>query len=174
MHRLISITPCLALALATGCSSPTVDRASATKVMGVAVNATISGNGQVASANVTPTSAQIDITLNNPAGPGNAHILGNASKANGMVTESVDITFTNWVDVLDNVTLNGMLHESGTFSAPLPLAGNVQIDGALAASGSVNAMVDFNITGAYAPTGFDVSGNVGGNVLNASFGISAH
>jgi hypothetical protein len=171
MQRLIPIFVIGALA---GCSSPSVDQPSAMKVMTAAMTTTVSADGQVVKADWTPTNGQVDVTLTNPIGNGTAHVTGSASDVNNVITTAVDITFTHWSDVANDVTLDGALHEKGTFTTASPLAGNVEIDGALAASGSVNATVDFDIKGDYGPSGFDVSGNVGGNVINSSFSVSAH
>jgi hypothetical protein len=155
-----------------GCSS-NVDKASATKVMTSALSASSSANSKVMGVTLTPTAAQVNLSVTNPLG-GSATVLGSASSANGVVTTNVDITLNHWADPIENITLDGQLHEAGSFTTALPLAGSVTIDGALASSGSVNATVDFSLNGMYGPSGVSVNGNVGGNVINGSISLSAH
>jgi hypothetical protein len=172
MNRLVSITPLFMLALG-GCSSQ-VDHASAVKVMGSAMSATVAADGHVMSANWKPFAGQVSVTLNNPVGGGTAQILGTANDSNGVVSTTLDIAFNHWHDALENITLDGSLHEAGSFTSGVPLAGSVELNGALAVSGAVNGAVDFDVKGSYSPTGFSVSGQVGGQSLNGAFSVSAH
>lgn len=173
MTRLLSLTTLVVLAVASGCSS-NVDHASAQKVMTSALAATVAADGQVVNANVTPTSAQVDLTLTNPTGSGSAQIVGAVNKNGTTITSAVDVTFNQWVDPIANLTLNGSLHEAGTFSSAAPIMGDIKLDGALSVSGSVNAAVDFNIDGSYGPTGLNISGQVGGQALSAGISVSTH
>lgn len=168
MRRLCSL---VALLLA-GCGS-TVDHPSAVKVMNSALGGTIAADGQVVSTDWTPTGGDVDVTLTNPVGSGSAHVVGTLSKGSGAVSETVDVTFTQWHDPVANLTLDGALHEAGNFATVAPLAGDVVLDGALTASGSVDAKVDVDLKGSYSPSGFSVAGDVGGQSLSASFSISA-
>jgi hypothetical protein len=172
MLRLLSIAPLFVLAIA-GCSN-NVDHATAQKVMTSALTASATANGKVTGASWTPSAAQVNISVTNPIAAGTATITGSASAANGVVTTNVDITLNHWVDPVENITLDGSLHEAGSFTTGLPLAGSVQIDGAIAASGSVNATVDLTLKGSYGPSGVSVDGSVGGNVINGSVSLSAH
>jgi hypothetical protein len=160
-----------------GCSSK-VDHASAQKVMTSALSASATADtnvmGKVTALTWSPNAGQVTISVNNPIAAGTATIVGSASNTNGVVTTNVDISLNHWVDPFENITLDGSLHEAGSFTTGLPLAGSVQLDGALASSGSVNATVDFNLNGSYGPSGVSVNGNVGGNVINGSVSISAH
>jgi len=78
----------------------------------------------------------------------------------------IDITFDHWTDLASNVTLTGALHESASFSTMSPLVGSVKITGNLAATGSVQSSVDFDLAVDYSPTKYQVVGNVGGASLN--------
>jgi hypothetical protein len=172
MTRLQLFVSLCALASAAGCGS-SVDHASAVKVMNSALGGTIAADGQIVKADWTPTGGAVDVTLTNPVGSGSAHVLGTLQHGNGAVSTTLDVTFTKWNDPIAGITLDGALHEAGTFSTVAPLTGDVKLDGALATTGSVAATVDFDLHGSYAPTGFSVSGDVGGNSMNASFSISA-
>src|SRR5260370_17230678 len=97
--------------------------------------------------------------LSTPAG-GAAFSAGSAITNNGVTSTTLDINFTHWVDPLANITLDGSLHEAGSFTSGLPLAGSVQLNGALAVSGSVNAPVDFDVKGSYGPGGFSLTGSL--------------
>ncbi len=170
MRTLASFVPLFALA--AGCGS-TVDHPSAVKVMNAAIGGTISADGQIVSADWTPTGGDVDITLTNPIASGNAHIVGTLAHGSDGVTTTLDVTFVHWSDPVANLTLDGALHEAGSFSTVAPLAGDVKLDGALTTTGSVAAHVDFDVHGSYAPSGFSVSGDVGGQSVSASFSITA-
>src|SRR5262249_53064756 len=161
MTRVQLVVSLCALAVTAGCGS-TVDHPSAVKVMNAALGGTIAADGQVVNANWTPTGGNVDVTLTNPVGSGSAHIVGPLQHANGAVSTTLDVTFTQWHDPVANITLDGALHEAGTFSTVAPLTGDVKLDGALTSTGSVAATVDFDLHGSYAPTGFSVTGDVGG------------
>lgn len=173
MHRLLAPAPLLLLALAAGCGDH-VDHASAVKVMNSALTGTVAADGQVVNVDWTAQGGHVDVALTNKAGTGTAQISGTVVRNGSTTTETVDVAFKDWSDPLNRVTLNGTLHEAGTFSAPVPLTGDVTVTGALASTGDVVATVDFDLHGTYAPTGFSVTGDVGGNSMNGSFGISAH
>ena len=164
MTRLLKLVCILALA-AAGCGN-SVDHDSAVKVMSSALTGTVAADGQMVSVDWTKSAGKVDITLTNHAGSGTAQLSGTAVRNGNVTTTNVDIAFQNWTDPVANVTLNGSLHESGTFSAPLPLTGDVTVTGALASTGSVNATVDFDLHGTYSPTGFAVKGDVGGNSID--------
>ena len=171
MRRLTSLASLIALAAVAGCGN-TVDHDSAVKVMNSALGATVAGDGQVVKADWTATGGDVDATLTNLAGSGSAHVTGSLHAVNGVVTTALDVSLTSWHDALANITLDGTLHEAGSFSAVAPLAGNVTLDGALAATGAVNATVDFDLQGSYSPIGFAIKGDVGGNGMSASFGVT--
>ena len=172
MLRLISIGSICAIALAAGCSNH-VDHDSAVTVMSSALTGTVAADGQVVHVDWTSAGGHVDVALTNTAGSGSAQVVGTVTKNASTTSESIDVTFNQWHDAIHNVTLDGTLHEAGTFSAPLPLSGDVTLTGAVAASGSVNATVDFDLKGSYSPSGFAVNGDVGGNVINASLQIAA-
>jgi hypothetical protein len=172
MTRLRIVLSLFTVAAAAGCGS-TVDRPSAVKVMNAALGGTIAADGQVVSADWTPTGGAVDVTLTNKVGSGSAHIVGAVQHANGVVDTKLDVTFSNWNDPIAGITLDGALHEAGTFSTVLPLAGKVSLDGALVSSGAVAATVDFDLQGSYSPSGFSIKGDVGGQSMNASFSVSA-
>jgi hypothetical protein len=121
-----------------------------------------------------PSGGSIDVTVTNPAGTGSAHLVGTATKTQSALTTAVDITFNKWTDAESKITLDGALHETGTFAEPLPLSGNVELSGALTASGPVSGAVDFDVKGNYSPSGFSVSGNVGGQSVSATLNVAAH
>jgi hypothetical protein len=171
MLRLTSIGSVLLLALASGCGGG-VDHASAVKVMNSALTGTIAADGATVSVQLAPNGGHVDATVNSLGG-GSAHVVGTVVRANGVLTTNVDVTFKDWIDPLAHVTLNGALHEAGTFSSPLPLAGDVEISGALAATGDVNATVDFDLHGKYSLSGFSVTGEVGGQSF-VNIQVSAH
>ncbi len=156
------------LALAGGCSNSSIDHASANKVM----TAALAGTGQaqtMASSTSSTSGGSLDITLTNPNG-GTAHVTGTQSNSNGF-SLNFDITFSKWTDKADNITLDGTLHETSSFTSTAPFTGSATITGDLSASGSVNAAVDFNLTAAYSPTGIKINGNVGGNSINLTVGL---
>lgn len=173
MLRLTLLGSVCLLAMAAGCSKP-VDHDSAVKVMNSALTGTIAADGQVVSVDWTKTAGHVDLVVTNTLGNGSAHVVGTIEHNGSVTTTSVDVTFDAWTDPVHHVTLDGALHEAGTFSAPLPLAGDVTLTGALVASGSVDATVDFDLHGSYSPSGFAVKGDIGGNAVNASFQVSAH
>jgi hypothetical protein len=156
-----------AIALAAGCSNH-VDHDSAVRVMNSALAGTVAADGQVVHVDWTSAGGHVDVALTNPAGTGSAQVVGTVTKNGSTTQESIDVTFNQWHDAIHNVTLDGTLHEAGTFSAPLPLAGDVTLSGAVAASGNVNAMVDFDLMGSYSASGFAVHGDVGGNTIDVS------
>ncbi len=172
MLRLTIVGSLGLLALAGGCSNNNVDHASAVKVMSSALTGTVAADGQVVTVDWTGSAGHVDVALTNTVGMGSAHVTGSVVHNGNLIDETVDVAFDNWTDPVEHVTLNGTLHEAGTFSAPLPLDGNVSLTGALAASGAVDATVDFDLHGSYSPTSFTVNGDVGGNAI-ASFQISA-
>jgi len=156
----------------SGCGNH-VDHDSAVKVMNSALTATVAADGHVVALDWKPNGVQLDAALTNPAG-GNAQVSGTVERNGSVTNTKVDVAFHDWVDPVHHVTLNGTLHEVGTFTAPLPLAGDVKIDGALAVTGDVAATVDFDVHGSYGPTGFSVTGDVGGNTINGGIQISVH
>jgi hypothetical protein len=168
MHRLLSFGSILLLVVAAGCNNSTLDHDSAVKVSNSALTATTAAN-----ANVMTNSTgggHIDVTLTSVGG-GTAHVVGTVSKSGDVLSTVLDITFDHWTDVANNVTLDGTLHEDGTFSSPLPLAGTVHLDGDLAASGSVSGTADFDIDGSYSTSGFSVTGHVGGQSIDVTLSI---
>ncbi|HEX6838285.1 MAG TPA: hypothetical protein VF334_17030 [Polyangia bacterium] len=166
MLRLITIASLVALA---GCGSQ-VDHDSAVKVASSALTGTVAADGQVVHVDWSGSAGHVDVALTNPAGMGSAQVTGIVTKSGSSTTETIDVDFSDWTDPLEHVTLNGTLHEAGTFSAPLPLTGDATITGALSSSGSVNATVDFDVHGTYAPSGFAVTGDVGGNSIDVQVG----
>ena len=173
LHLMLQLVSLVGLTLA-GCGGATVDHPSAVKVMNAALGATMSADGKVVNANATPTSAQVDITLTNPLGSGTAQVAGAVANNAGVVSTTLDVTFSHWTDPVANVTLDGALHEAGSFSTVAPLAGDVKLTGALAASGAVNGAVDFDLAGSYGPGGLSISGDVGGQSMSSSFTVSVH
>ena len=161
------------LAMASGCSNG-VDHASAVKVMSSALTGTVAADGQTVSADWTASGGQVHATLTNPVGSGTADVSGTVTKNGSTTSETIDVTFHAWNDPVNHVTLDGSLHEAGTFSSPLPLSGDVSLTGALAVSGDVDATVDFDLHGSYSPSGFSVTGDVGGQSMNGSFQVAAH
>jgi len=170
MHRLLSFAPLFIFAIAPGCNN-SLDHDSAVKVMSSALTGTAAAETHV-TANSSPSGGQLDVTLTNPLGIGSAHVAGTITKSVSSVSTTLDITFDHWTDSSTNITLDGSLHEVGTFSSPLPLSGNVQLTGALTASGAVNGAVDFDLTGSYSSSGFSVTGQVGGQAINTTLNIS--
>ena len=165
MLRLIaSFGSILLIGLACGCGN-NVDHASAVKVMSSALTGTVAADGQLVSVTLNPAGGHVEATLNNLVGTGTATVTGTVTHNGNLTTTNVDVTFKDWSDPVAHVTLNGALHEAGTFSSPLPLAGDVELTGALAATGDVNATVDFDLHGKYSLSGFSVTGSVGGQSL---------
>jgi hypothetical protein len=159
----------VSMLVAAGCNNG-MDQQSATKVMSSA----LVGTG-VAQQQLTPqpgqSNATLDATIQNPAGTGSAHVTGSAVNNNGTWTVNFDITYTNWSDLAQNVTLNGSLHESATFTTMSPLVGSVKITGNVAATGSVSGTADFDLSVDYSPTHYQASGHVGGASLNVDVNI---
>jgi hypothetical protein len=152
-----------------GCSS-SMDQQSATKVMTSALNGTGAAQNHlkpVAGAN----SANFDGTIQNPAGTGSAHATGSANQTATGWNVNFDITFAQWSDAGSNVTLDGSLHETATFSTMLPLVGSVKITGDVKASGSVQGDADFDLAVDYSPTKLQVVGDVGGSSLNVNLAL---
>jgi hypothetical protein len=170
MLRLTSLGSLFLVALASGCGN-NVDHASAVKVMNSALSGTIAAGGQVVSVETNANGGTVDASLTNLLGGGTAHVTGTVTHNGNMTTIDVDVTFKDWTDPLAHVTLNGALHEAGTFASPLPTAGDIDLSGALAVTGDVNATVDFDLHGKYSPTGLSVNGDVGGqSILNVQIG----
>ena len=170
MTRLMMLGSLCLLALAAGCGN-SVDHDQAVTVMSSALTGTVAADGQVVNVDWTKAGGQVDVMLTNHAGSGTAQLTGSVVRNGSVTTTTVDVAFQNWNDPIHNVTLNGTLHEAGTFSAPLPLAGDVTLTGALAATGSVTATVDFDVHGTYSPTGFAVKGDVGGNSIDVQVAV---
>ena len=168
MPRLAMIGTVCLLALA-GCGN-SVDHDSAVKVASSALTVTGNANGQVVQIDTTKNGGQVDIMLTNHAGTGTAHVTGTIARNGNVTTTTVDVTLQNWHDPVENVTLDGTLHEAGTFSALSPIAGDVTVNGALSSTGAVHATVDFDVHGSYSATGFAVNGDVGGNTINIQVG----
>jgi hypothetical protein len=161
------------LALAAGCSN-SVDHASAVKVMNLALTGTVAADGQVVSVNVDASKGQLDVALTDSTGSGSAEVTGEVKHKGTITTTTVDVTFKDWTDPLNHVTLNGSLHEAGSFSSALPLLGDVKLTGALAATGDVVGTVDFDLQATYSLLGLSVKGDVGGNSMNGGIDISVH
>jgi hypothetical protein len=170
MYRSLSFGSLLVLALASGCNNG-LDHASAVKVMNSALTGTHAAEAHVITWNSSPSAGQIDVTLTNPVG-GSAHLVGNAAKTASDLTTTFDLTLTQWVDLENNITLDGALHEAADFSQPLPVNGSVQLTGDLTASGAIKGAVDFDLKGSYSPTGFNVSGQVGGQSISATVSLT--
>lgn len=168
MRRLLSFAPLALLAIA-GCGNSELDHDSAVKVMSAALTGTAAADAHVMNGNAA---GDLDVTITNTAGSGTLHLVGSATSANGTVTTSLDLTFDHWTDLATNVTLDGALHERGTFTTQAPLTGDVKLSGMLAASGAVTGNVDFDLAGSYGPTGVSVTGHVGGQSIHAVVQIS--
>jgi hypothetical protein len=166
MTRLLAFGSLFVFALASGCNNG-LDHDSAVKVASSALNGTVAADVHVMAGN-----GSVDVTIDNPNGTGSAHVTGTSTKNGNMLDTKLEVVFTHWTDSAANITLDGSLHEVGTFAAPLPLSGNVQLTGALAASGSVSGSADFDLTGSYSAGGFSVSGQVGGQSIDVSVKLS--
>ena len=164
MKPIIITTLGLFMLVAAGCNSG-LDQQSATKVMTSALTGTGAAQAQLKPMNGA-TNASFDGTIQNPAGTGSAHVPGSATSTSNGWSVVIDVTFDHWTDLASNVTLTGALHESASFSTMSPLVGSVKITGNLAATGSVQSSVDFDLAVDYSPTKYQVVGNVGGASLN--------
>jgi hypothetical protein len=163
MNRLFSFGSAVMLAVMSGCGGgTTLDHDSAVKVMSSALSATASADAKVTASS---GNGAIDITVTNPKGTGSVHVVGTAAKANGALSTTLDITFDKWADAETGITLDGALHEDGSLAVPLPVSGNVNLVGNLAASGTVSGSVDFDVKGSYSPSGLNVDGHVGGQSI---------
>jgi hypothetical protein len=161
----------LLLTLAAGCGS-SVDHASAVQVMNLALSGTVAADGQVVSVNLDPAGGQITAALTNPAGSGTATVNGTLAHNGSVTTTTLDIELKDWSDLLHHVTLDGSLHEAGSFSSQLPLLGDVKLTGALAASGDISATVDFDLQASYSLTSLKVTGDVGGQSMGSGINLS--
>ena len=155
--------------LLVGCNSG-LDQQSATKVMTSALTGTASAQAQFKPTN-NNSNASFDGTITNPAGSGSAHVTGTATQATNGWNVTFDITFTGWTDPAQNVTLDGALHETASFTTMSPFVGDVKITGNVQASGSVQGSVDFNVDASYSPTSVHVDGDVGGASLKIDLGV---
>jgi hypothetical protein len=135
--------------------------------MSAALNGTSQAQTKLMSS-VTGSSAQLDGDVANPAGSGSAHVTGSAQSGAGGWTSSFDITYAHWLDAASNITLDGSLHESASFTTLSPIVGSAHLTGMLHATGAVQAEVDFDLTVTYSTTGVDISGSIGGNAIHAS------
>jgi hypothetical protein len=155
--------------LAVGCNSG-LDQQSATKVMSSAL-----GGTGAAQTMLKPTSGSANATFNgtiqNPSGSGSAQVSGSTTSSSGGWDMSFDITFAHWADLASNVTIDGALHETASFTTMSPLVGSVKISGHLTATGSVQGAVDFNLDVSYTSTKYQVTGNVGGATLNVTVNL---
>ncbi|HEX4460600.1 MAG TPA: hypothetical protein VIA18_21625 [Polyangia bacterium] len=156
---------------AAGCGN-SVDHDSAVKVMNLALTGTVAADGQVVSVNLQPNGGTVTASLTNLLGKGTANIDGSLLVANNVTSTKLDVALDDWQDPLQNLTLQGSLHEVGDFTSPLPLIGDVKLTGALAASGSINATVDFDLHGTYSLTGLHVTGDVGGQSMGSGIEIT--
>jgi hypothetical protein len=161
------------LALAAGCGN-NVDHASAVKVMNLALTGTVAADGQVVSVDVDASAGKIDVGLTDSSGNGSAQVKGTITHKGTITSTTVDVTFKDWTDPLSHVTLNGSLHEAGSFSSALPLLGDIKLTGALAATGDVVGTVDFDLQATYSLLGLSVKGDVGGQSMNGGIDISIH
>lgn len=152
-----------------GCNSG-LDQQSAAKVMSSALTGTAAAQAQF-KPTTNNSNASFDGDITNPAGTGSAHVTGSATQTASGWDVKFDITFNQWTDVATNVTLNGGLHETASFTTMSPFVGNVAITGSLAATGAVQSSVDFDVAVDYSPTKYDVVGHVGGASINASINL---
>jgi hypothetical protein len=153
----------------TGCNSG-LDQQSATEVMSSALTGTAAAQAQF-KPTTNNSNASFDGDITNPAGTGSAHVTGSATQTSTGWDVKFDITFNQWTDLATNVTLNGGLHETASFTTMSPFVGNVAITGSLAATGAVQSSVDFDVAVDYSPTKYDVVGHVGGASINASVNL---
>jgi hypothetical protein len=163
MHRLLSFGSLFLFAMVSGCGGSTLDHESAVKVTNSALTATVAANAHVMA---SVGNGHIDVALTNPHGTGSAQIDGTVAKTGDMLSTTLDVKLDHWTDVETNITLDGALHEAGTIAVPVPLSGSVELTGTLSASGAVTGVVDFDLKGSYSPTGFSVTGHVGGQVID--------
>jgi hypothetical protein len=159
----------LGMLLAGGCSN-SLDQQSATKVMSSALNGTAAAQVKLKPV-AGASSASFDGDVQNPAGSGSAHVSGSASSTAAGWTVGFDIVFQQWTDLASNVTLNGSLHEAASLTTMSPFVGSVKITGDLAATGSVQAGVDFDLAVDYTATKYQIKGNIGGATLDATIGL---
>jgi hypothetical protein len=159
------------LALVGGCSGG-LDQQSAVKVMGAALTGTGAAQQKLMPASMTSAGATFDGQVQNTAGTGSAQVTGSTTQSGSGWSLTFDIVYNHWTDVGSNVTLDGSLHESASFSTLSPLVGSVKISGALTASGAVQGAVDFDLSANYTATSFQISGNVGGSSVSASGSVS--
>jgi hypothetical protein len=169
MRTIITSLAIVSTLVAAGCNNG-MDQQSATKVMSSALTGTAAAQAQFKPV-TGQSNASVDATIQNPAGTGSAHVTGTAVDNNGTWTVNFDITYTNWSDLAQNVTLNGSLHETATFTTMVPLVGSVKITGDVAATGSVQGSADFDLGVSYSPTQYQVSGHVGGASLDVNVNI---
>jgi hypothetical protein len=154
---------------AAGCNN-SLDQQSATKVMTSALSGTATAQGKLKPV-AGSSNASFDGDITNPAGSGSAHVTGSATQTSGGWTVTFDIKFTQWHDLASNVTIDGELHETASFSTMSPLVGSVKITGNVAATGAVQAAVDFGLDVNYSPTHYQVSGHVGGASMDATINL---
>ena len=152
-----------------GCNSG-LDQQSAAKVMSSALTGTATAQAQF-KPTTNNSNASFDGDIQNPAGTGSAHVTGSAVQSSSGWDVKFDISFNQWTDLASNVTLNGALHETASFTTMSPFVGNVAITGSLAATGAVQSSVDFDVAVDYSPTRYDVVGHVGGASINASVNL---
>jgi hypothetical protein len=159
------VTTLFALSLA-GCG-PSVDQQSAVKVMGAALNGTNQAQTQLQQS-MSGSSATFNGEITNPAGTGSAQVNGSITSSANAFAETFDIAYAHWNDVASGVILDGTLHEDASFSSLNPPIGSAHLNGALIASGTVEATVDFDVTSSYQTGSVQITGNVGGNSINIS------
>ncbi|HWE30071.1 MAG TPA: hypothetical protein VHB97_18805 [Polyangia bacterium] len=152
-----------------GCNSG-LDQQSAAKVMSSALTGTASAQTQLKPMNGA-TNASFDGDIQNPAGSGSAHVTGSTTSTSNGWNVTFDITFSHWTDLATNVTLDGALHETASFTTMSPFVGSVAITGSVTASGAVQSSVDFDVDVSYSPTQYQVAGHVGGASVNASVNL---
>lgn len=164
----LTLATLMMVALA-GCNSG-MDQQSATKVMSSALTGTGAAQMQLTPKNGA-TNATVDADIQNPAGSGSAHVTGTATQTGSGWNVVFDITFSHWTDLATNVTLDGALHESASFTTMSPFVGQVTLTGNVAASGAVQGSVDFDMNVSYSPTQYQVAGHVGGASVNATVNL---
>jgi len=105
-------------------------------------------------------------TINGPAG-GSLAVSGSASVSAGSTTTDLTMTFSDWKDSNQNLTLNGplKLHSSASASGV-----STSETGDLQVSGSVNGTASFDLSVSVSGICTSTTGNISGNAISVRVG----
>lgn len=180
---------CLAAGLFAACGGTSLDQAESIRATAAALTASQMAESQVQSGingkapsgiTVTNSGGQFSVsgTITNSEGGGTLTIdaQGTLSTDGNSFTYTAALTYVNWKDVGQNITLNGTLsdHISAMLSSGTSTSLQASYSGDLLLSGAINGMVNYNLSLSQTSSGSGAciaeSGQVGGFSINVKSG----